>query len=94
MAKTYNPGRRLPNVPNMVPGVVSHKIASNGSVVKIGLQCYDCHLVEEPVVQLAATILHHRVVDDGYRRCKPCRIKRREAEYPDCICHMCREDTK
>lgn len=90
MTKTYNPGRRLPNVPDSIPGIVKHEVVNN--VVKIGVQCYDCHLVEEPVSQLLTTILHHPAVDDGHRRCKPCRVTNRAKNYPDCVCHMCRED--
>lgn len=92
MAKTYNPGRRLPNVPDMAAGVVKHEIRN--SVVKVALQCHDCHIVEEPVVQLAGTIVCHRSAGDGKRRCKPCRVKYRAKYFPDCGCHLCEEDAQ
>lgn len=90
--KTYNPGRRLPNIPSTVDGVVKWGRDNKGSIAA-AFQCYDCHLVEEPYVAVTTTLVFHALAGDGKRRCKPCRIKRREIEYPDCICHLCKEDT-
>lgn len=93
MAKTYNPGRQLPTVAGLIPGVV--KFAKRpDSGYDAEFQCADCHTVEAPQVPVTTTVLFHAMGGDGKRRCQPCRVKYRAAYYSDCSCHLCQEDTK
>jgi len=89
---TYNPGRQLPTVPGMVPGVVKFEKLPETVSYKAEFQCADCHIVEAPQVPVATTVVFHTMAGDGKRRCTPCRIKQRETEYPDCKCHLCEAD--
>jgi len=94
MTTTYNPGHALPAIDWLTPGVLQwDKDPYTGRITAV-FQCHDCHLVEKPAPHILTDLLFHPVAGDGQRRCRPCRIAYRAANFPDCKCRACGEDAQ